>query len=256
MYIINHCLKIQSDYPEGVNDVVINNISTQQVGDDHNFNIMVNPDFNTMYKELTYTDADSPSIYKVNIICEDDIAKKMIKAILKKSSRLSNIDFITDITGSEGSSYNQLLSLSRNGKKLLADSIIIVDPDVDLSLHKNIDPDYLIAIPNPDEHLWAIERRVVTYLYNLDGASDLFYSKEKDAVIADFNSLNITQHALNEDNLKIDPFKNWVKNNKQLFNKALTQYIKDNKEIFDPFSENLLRLINLRRQTKGLPPLK
>lgn len=256
LYIINHCLKIQSDYPEGVNDVVINNISTQQVGDDHNFNIMVNPDFNTMYKELTYTDADSPSIYKVNIICEDDIAKKMIKAILKKSSRLSNIDFITDITGSEGSSYNQLLSLSRNGKKLLADSIIIVDPDVDLSLHKNIDPDYLIAIPSPDEHLWAIERRVVTYLYNLDGASDLFYSKEKDAVIADFNSLNITQHTLNEDNLKIDSFKTWVKNNKQLFNKALTQYIKDNKEIFDPFSENLLRLINLRRQTKGLPPLK
>ena len=75
-------------------------------------------------------------------------------------------------------------------------------------------------------------------------------------MIADFNSLNITQHTLNEDNLKIDPFKTWVKNNKQLFNKALTQYIKDNKEIFDPFSENLLRLINLRRQTKGLPPLK
>ena len=256
LYIINHCLKIQSDYPEGVNDVVINNISTQQVGDDHNFNIMVNPDFNTMYKELTYTDADSPSIYKVNIICEDDIAVKTIKTILKKNSRNRNIEFIHSISAGESSSYHHLIALLQNGKKLLSDSIIIVDPDVDLSRHKNIDPDYLIAIPDPDGQGFAIERRIVNYLYNLDGASDLFQSKEKDAVIADFNRLNITQHTLNEDNLKITPFKTWVKNNKQLFNKALTQYIKDNKEIFDPFSKNLLRLINLRRQTKGLPPLK
>ena len=219
---------------------------------------MINPDFNTMYKELTYTDVNSPTVYKVNIICEDDIAVKMIKSILNnRRSRLSNIDFMTDISGGEGGSYKQLLSLSRNGKKLLSDSIIIVDPDVDLSSQRNIDPEYVMAIPDPDEHYFAIERRVVNYLYTLDGASSLFQKKEKDAVRSDFNALGINQHNISDkQQLNTTPFKDWVRNNKQLFNRALNQYVKDNQVLFAPFAEKLLRLINLRRQNKGLPPLK
>lgn len=101
-----------------------------QVGSDHNFNIMINPGFNIIYKELTYNESSLPSPYKVNIICEDSIAIQAIKSIIKNTIVKQNIEFISDISDKKGTPWKTLTSLVKNGKKLLSDSIIVLDPDV------------------------------------------------------------------------------------------------------------------------------
>lgn len=118
-----------------------------------------------------------------------------------------------------------------------------------------------MKIPEPDDKLLALERRIVYYLYNLDGASKIFETKEKDAVIKDFTESGIFEDNIIDNNKEnkressIELFKEWYNENHNLYKKALTQYIKDNRDIFNPFVKELLALINERRATKALPPL-
>ena len=128
LYLIDYCLGLQKDAYTS-EEIVINDISTRQVGSDHNYHIKINPDFKEIRKELTY-DEDKFSLYKVNLICEDKVAKNALRKIIKKRNILNNVEFIYDISGIEGSSWKSLISLAKNGKKLLEDSIIILDPDV------------------------------------------------------------------------------------------------------------------------------
>lgn len=255
LYLIDHCLRLQLKDTSFLEKIVINNLSTQQVGDDHNFNIMINPGFNTIYKELTYNDSSTPSPYKINIICEDDVAVQALRIILKPTV-CHNLEFITNISGAEGTPWKGLVSLSKNGKKLLEDSIIVVDPDVNLSSQSNIDSNYIIKIPEPDNKLFPLERRIVYYIYYLDGANQLFNDREKDAIKSDLTRFHIFSSNLSDTNsLSISPFKNWKDENKRLYTKALRQYIKENPQIFLSFRTELLELINSRRAKKALPPL-
>lgn len=256
LYLIDHCLRLQLKNKEALDEIVINNFSTQQVGNDHNFNIMTNPDFNTIYKELTYNESSSPSPYKVNIICEDEVAIQALKLIIKSRNILQNIEFISDISGTDGSPWKSLISLTKNGKKLLADSIIILDPDVPSQAISALNYEYILKIPEPDDNLLALERRIAYYIYNLDGASDLFAQKEKSAITSTFNAHHIYEdNIIDKVKLNTQPFKMWKNENKTLYKKALRLYIKDNPEIFNSFLEKLLILINNRRATKALPPL-
>lgn len=130
LYLIDHCLRLQLENASVSKEITINNISTMQVSSDHNFNIMINPGFNIIYKELTYNESSLPSPYKVNIICEDSIAIQAIKSIIKNTIVKQNIEFISDISDKKGTPWKTLTSLVKNGKKLLSDSIIVLDPDV------------------------------------------------------------------------------------------------------------------------------
>lgn len=101
-----------------------------------------------------------------------------------------------------------------------------------------------------------MERRIVCYIYGLDGASKLFEKTEKDAVKSQFARYHIYQDSLyDKQNFSTEPFKHWKKDNMIFYKKALTQYIKDNDSTFTPFVRQLVKLINDRRSTKALPPL-
>ena len=257
LYLIDHCLRLQLTKPNGFDNIVINNISTMQVGGDNNYNIMVNPSFKTIYKELTFKNIDEPSPYKVNIICEDKIAEDAIKAIIKKRAILSNIDFISNLTDNTGNSCNALISLVKNGKKLLDDSIVILDPDIPNERISRLDQTYITKIPDIDNKNLCLERRVVYYIFNLDGAHELFRLKEKDAFLQSFTQLGIFQNnIINPHLLSTDPFKQWQQENKKLYKKALSYYLSDNSTLFDSFRNLILVLINTRRASKALPPLE
>lgn len=124
-----------------------------------------NPDYNTIYKELTYQTLTSDD-YKINILCEDDVAKKIITSILSKKSLTSTINFISNISGRTGTSCNSLLALVRNGKNLLSDSIVIVDPDVNINRTNINGFNDLLKIPDSNE--LPVEKRVLYFIYNLD----------------------------------------------------------------------------------------
>lgn len=257
LYIINYCIQLQADIPTGESDIVINNISTQQIGNDNNYSIMVNPDYKTIYKELTFQDVSEPSPYKVNIICEDELGISVMKKILKPSIN-KNIEYISDLgdTSSAGISYNSLISLAKNGKKLLDDSIIIVDPDVPNNKIESVNFPFLAKIPSSDELLLPIEQRIVQYLFSLDGSNPIFSSIEKSAFIQTCTDCEIYQENYDNPNTKVIKFKNWRAYNKKLFNKALAQYLKDNSDTFTKFRLDIIELINARRAAKALPPLE
>lgn len=256
LFLVDYCLKLQEENPDALDEVVINNISTQQVGDDHNFNIMINPDFKTIYKELTFTDtSESSELYKVNLICEDSIAAEALKKIIKKRNIIKNIDFITDVSGTEGSPWKGLVSLAKNGRKLLDDSIIVLDPDVPEGEITRLNFPFILKIPDINSKAFCLERQIVNYLYHLDGSHELFKDKEKDFIISEFTNHGIFSDNIDSGNISSDLFKKWVSKNKTYYSKVLTQYIKENKDVYSEFANHLLMLINQKRAKKALPPL-
>lgn len=262
LYLIDYCLGLQKDAYTS-EEIVINDISTRQVGSDHNYHIKINPDFKEIRKELTY-DEDKFSLYKVNLICEDKVAKNALRKIIKKRNILNNVEFIYDISGIEGSSWKSLISLAKNGKKLLEDSIIILDPDVPQEAIDKLGRgirEYVIKIPDPDGLLLSMETRIVRFLMLLDGSSEFYSDTEKNAIIANFAKYDIYASDINGDahseiTLKTKKIKAWKDSNTDLYNRGLTKYIKDNSSLFKNFVDELAELINKRRAAKALPPLR
>lgn len=253
LYLIDHCLRLQLESELIKENITLNNISTMQVGDDNNFNIMINPDFKTIYKELTYNEASEPSPYKVFIICEDDVAKDFINKIIKTKKIKNNIEFITNVSEQVGCSWTGLISLAKNGKKLLEDAIIILDPDVEQTKIDSCNYEFITKIPDAKDQLLSIEKRIVKYVLEQSGDHSIFKQKEKSARIAELSDLNIS--SINIDKISSDKAKNWKEKNESFYNKALTSYIKDNRKMFDEFVDKILLLINERRSKKALPPL-
>lgn len=247
---------MQNEISNGKELIVINNISTQLVGDDLNYNVMVNPSYKTIYKELTMQNPHEGEQYKVNIICEDELAKAVLKKIIKKKIIIQNIEIITDITGAEGTPVNSLISLAKNGKRLLEDSIIVVDPDVPNNQISKAKFDFLLKIPSEDGEGFPLEQRVIYYLRNLDGSDKIFMDMEKTAFLKSCVDCGIYAENYNDRSTKVDYFKNWRNKNKSFFKKALTRYIHDNEEIFSKFRIELIGKINQRREAKGLSPFE
>lgn len=237
--------------------LVIDNISTMQVGADRNFNFMVNPSFKVIRKELTYMD-EIDSLYKVNIICEDEVAVEALKRIFKRGTLSRSVEYIGNLTeGEKGSPYNFLISLARKGQRLLEDSIIILDPDVDEKAMRKANNRFLLKIPEPDHYLLPLERRIVYYISQLDGSSPLFKEMEKSAIISTYNRYNIYEdNILNKEEMDVSAFKKWREDNKKIYNKALSQYIKDNEDLFHQFLEQVITLVNDKRRIRSLPLLE
>lgn len=254
LFLVEEFLKIQKEY--SINDATLINISTQLVGKDCNYKIMTNPPYKQIYKELTFETIGTESLYKVNILCEDVLAKTVIKKIIKSPLILKNIDFITDITDEPGTSYKNFFSLIKNGVKLLSDSIIIVDPDVnDIEISK-LQKKFTYLTKIPDKNNYPIEKRIAYYIHDdLDGSEEnIFKEREKSARLSDMYEHNIS---FNKNDKNINPFKIWAKDKKNngFFLKCLELYLKKNSVYFNEFRENVINLINQRRVENGLPAL-
>lgn len=248
LYLIQYCLNkyIKKDSL----DVKINNISTMGVANNQ-YSIMINPEYKQLYKELTYKNTDDiDKIYKINIICEDEISKLVIKRVLKERKFNNAVEFITNLDEhKKGNSSTALLSLARNGKRLLKDSIIVVDADINIDKIQN---EFLLKIPDCDD--FAIEKRIIIYLLDLDGDDALFKDHEKMQVESTITDINININKIRQTGLK--ECKKWAENNKYLFQRAITRYVNDNRDnIFDKFRENIIMLINKKREENFLPKL-
>lgn len=259
LHLMQYCIDkyiIQEKLGE---EIKINNISTVQASA-RNYNIIINPEYSKIYKELTLSDIekDMHEISKINIICEDEMAKMFIERIIKTNKIKKVINFIHDVSGDEsGTSYTGLISLAKNGKKLLDDSIIIVDADVDNSKIKEAKNDFLLKIP--DMNNFAIEKRIVVYLLELDDASDFFAIKEKTAIKKQMtdSDINIDLNEIKKDiSSYIKQCKKWVESNSDTFGRAFTHYINNNRSYYDNFRKDIVSFINEKRQKKFLPPVE
>lgn len=262
LYLIDYALKYQNRNKVYKEKICLNIISTAQVGDDQNYRILNNPTYKDAYKELTLKNPEDFPLYKVNILCEDDIAVTLIKRIIKSSKITSNIEFISNVSGSTGTPSTGLIALGKNGPKLLEDSIIILDPDVNPAdikhvLDRNVDvliiPDQLNQ-SNPKQAGLAIEKMIIKFICHLDGANPVFANEEKIAILNSFHHFNIYENQITPSD-NIQKYKHWQENNKAKFNSFLTIYVKENPNLFGTFRKNLLNMLNEKRSLKGLPLL-
>ena len=253
LYLIQHVLAMQN---QGKSGISVNILSTQYVRDGK-FRVVNNPDYKTAYKELTFRDEDNTSLYKPNIIVEDEVALNFFKKIIKQKKILNNINLISDLSYDEkGNSFTYLKTLITKGAVLLEDSIIIFDADVSLT---DMKPYKVPFFKFPDKDDYAIEKRIIKWIYDLDGDHQLFkdVKLEKAAFISGFTDARI--YFLNDDEKvkkqDINVFKNWCKNNKRLFYKCMTQYIVYEEELFKTFRDDIIASINKKRKEKSLREL-
>ena len=227
------------------------------VGNDKNYNIEVNLEYNDISKELMYDSDNLTELYKVNVLCEDKMAEKFIKTILKTQKIKKAISFVTD---EEGMGYRSIIALAKNSKKVLKDFIFVVDADVGDNIVSSARNEDLLKLP--DKFGFAIEKAVVLYLLELDGSDSFFRNididkedikKQMTDCDIDININNLKGQA---PEYKINQSKSWCKKNYTIFSKALTRLIRDNEEHYYAFREKIISLINNKRADKSLPPIE
>jgi len=253
LYLIQYVIELQYKL-KNKEDIVLNMISTAFVSD-KNYNIIKNPDYNEAYKELTFRDIDTiHEIYKVFIICEDDVAEYFLKRVIAKNRVLSRLEFLHGLNEGEiGNGCNGLKSLIKNGQKLLNNCIVFFDPDVDVSDLKKYSSKFLVL---PSRYGMAFEKEVVKYIYDLKGDDEFFkrFNKERDAFINDFSDKEILClsdiERIKKDNVK--KYKNWANMNINNFKKYVTYYVKHN-DCVDSFRLELEKTLNDIFTQKGLP---
>lgn len=264
LYLIDHALKYQNRHPNCKEKCALNIISTALVGDDDNYRILNNPTYKDAYKELTLKNPEDEPVYKISVLCEDQVAIKLLKKIIKSRAILNNIEFISNITGdttNPGTSCNALISLGKNGSKLLEDSIIVLDSDVSKRVlpsiqSKNVD---VFIIPDSENTSnlcgLAIEKDILKYGANLPGNNPFFETVgEKIAFLNSLHNYQILESSIDQ-NDNINKYKNWYNDNKSTFNTLLALYVRNNSTLFEPFKSDLLAAINKKRTKKGLPLL-
>lgn len=254
LYLIQYVIELQERLKNS-EDVVLNMISTAFVSG-KNYNIIKNPSYDEAYKELTLRDAeDIHGIYKINIICEDDVAEYYLKRIISKKDVLSRLEFIHSLNeGIVGNGCTGLKSLIKNGQKLLEDCIIVFDPEVNVSDISKYKSKFLVL---PSEYEMPIEKEIVKFIYDLPGDDEFFikFDKERNAFIDEFTKCGIMYlndlDLVRTDNVK--KYKTWSSLNNADYKKYVTYFVKRNKALMDDFRKKLEDDIDEMFIRKGLP---
>lgn len=253
LHLMQYCLNKYINSKKS-DDIKINNISTILVGEDRNYKISINPSYNDICKELTYDSNNLTDLYKVKIICEDKMAEKFIKTIIKTKAIKNALSFLC---GDDGRSYGAIIALATNGKDVLNDFIFIVDADVDDKKIKKAKNNMLLKLP--DKNSFAVEKSVVLFLLELEGSDILFSEHEKEEIKKQMTDcgVDIDTNSIKNNNpaYKIEQCKKWCQDNFGIFSKALTRLVRDNEEYYNSFKERLVLLINKNRERKSLPPI-
>ena len=252
LYLIQYAMRKQEVLLDK-DSLLINMISTAYVAD-NNYRVLVNPTYNIAYKELTFENPmDVENLYKISILCEDDVAVRYLKDIIKTREIIRNLEFIHDMNSdSEGTSYKTYKQLIRNGEKLLGDSVIVFDPDVDI---KDLKGKKSAFIKLPSYYELPIEKEIVKYIHDLPGDDPFFryYNKEQASFINDFSQYGIESYLVEDmKNSKTNKFKNWANSDKN-FKRYMNYYAKYNTIIIAPFRKALIDMINEKYAIWSLP---
>ncbi|HEY4543893.1 MAG TPA: AAA family ATPase [Tissierellaceae bacterium] len=260
LYLISHALQKQKKLGN-MSDIKVNMISTAFVSD-NNFAIRNNIDYATAYKELTLKNFnDLEDIYKVDIICEDELAATFIKRILKTQDITKHLNFITDLgadNGSKGNSYQTLASICKNGATLLSNAIVVFDADVPESVTKKI-KNFHRFIKLPDKNNLPLEKAIVYYILELDDSADFFTrnDKEKLSYKQNFSEFGISLELDPEKHRQanVNSYKKWAENDDK-FLTYITRYVHDNKSYFSTFRDEFIEHLNSLFRKQLLPEFK
>ncbi|NHQ84869.1 ATP-binding protein [Iodobacter sp. HSC-16F04] len=243
------------------NRITINFFSCSEVGSDNNYPILINPNYNLAYKELTFKEPiEVINNKKISIFLEDDCALMFFKKIVKSTKILSAFNFkykFESETKNPGTPYSALISLCKNFPDLLKESIVILDPDVKENITNGIKAKNTFLLL-PDAKNVALERRMIAYIVGLENDDKFFkkFKKEKAIFISEIKDAGVVQaevhQILDEQITKIDHCKKWAKNSASSF-KMYVGYYCDNELKKDLFMTSLINRVNEINIARGMP---
>lgn len=255
LFLIDEVLKMTSEIEK--NKIAVNFITSAF---NEGLEIWHNPSYKIAKRELTLADdKEKVNLTKVKVLCEDDVAVNLIKAII--GQRLTRkCEFQANLSPSkDGNSWSFLEKLATEATALLKDSmsIIIFDGDVDKKKLKNKNFDKILQIPTIENSNFAFEKELVNYILN-KSASDKFFqevSKTKEQFRQSFveNGINLK----NSDKNKTEYYKKWYNSvDGRTIKKYQRLLVKENKTIFDEFKAEFLKKMNQIFKENGFPTIE
>lgn len=245
--LINHVIEKQNLMNNGKDKICLNMISTRFT-DNGAYNIITNPDYNQAYTELTLKGKSSSAREKIFVILEDDVEKQLFNLVIRKREAKKYMKRISNLTNfSKGNSFTFLLKLAKNAEELLKNAIIIFDADV----KENLDNYRTSVYKMPSLYGLCLEAEIIKYIVELPGDANLFRecNKEKQSFINDFAQKDITNFEISFLKRNSKRCKNWKDSDKN-FLKYVRIYVKENRNIFDPFEKSIYKDINEKFHTK------
>nr|WP_198984183.1 AAA family ATPase [Herbaspirillum sp. ASV7] len=243
------------------NRVAINFVSGSSAAEDKNYPIIVNPEYQLAYQELTLErPEDVAGAQKIDVFCEDPIAIHYVKRLIKNAEVLKLVSFHSNLNqeaANGGTSYTSLANLCKNFSLLLKNSFVIFDADVPDGMTKSIkDKDTFMLLPDADN--LALERRIICFILELPNNHDFFsrFKREKTAMMNDMKRAGIFSltkaDVMDEKKVPIGQCKNWVEKHEADFKKYVTYYCAQ-LEGREDFVSSFVDRINLINRRKGLP---
>lgn len=245
--LINHVIEKQNLMNNGKDKICLNMISTRFT-DNGAYNIITNPDYNQAYTELTLKGKSSSAREKIFVILEDDVEKQLFNLVIRKREAKKYMKRISNLTNfSKGNSFTFLSKLAKNAEELLKNAIIIFDADV----KENLDNYRTSVYKMPSLYGLCLEAEIIKYIVELPGDANLFRecNKEKQSFINDFAQKDITNFEISFLERNSKRRKNWKDSDKN-FLKYVRIYVKENRNIFDPFEKSIYKDINEKFHTK------
>lgn len=245
--LINHVIEKQNLMNNGKEKICLNMISTRFT-DNGAYNIITNPDYNQAYTELTLKGKSSSAREKIFVILEDDVEKQLFNLVIRKREAKKYMKRISNLTNfSKGNSFTFLSKLAKNAEELLKNAIIIFDADV----KENLDNYRTSVYKMPSLYGLCLEAEIIKYIVELPGDANLFRecNKEKQSFINDFAQKDITNFEISFLERNSKRCKNWKDSDKN-FLKYVRIYVKENRNIFDPFEKSIYKDINEKFHTK------
>lgn len=245
--LINHVIEKQNLMNNGKDKICLNMISTRFT-DNGAYNIITNPDYNQAYTELTLKGKSSSAREKIFVILEDDVEKQLFNLVIRKREAKKYMKRIINLTNfSKGNSFTFLSKLAKNAEELLKNAIIIFDADV----KENLDNYRTSVYKMPSLYGLCLEAEIIKYIVELPGDANLFRecNKEKQSFINDFAQKDITNFEISFLERNSKRCKNWKDSDKN-FLKYVRIYVKENRNIFDPFEKSIYKDINEKFHTK------
>lgn len=245
--LINHVIEKQNLMNNGKDKICLNMISTRFT-DNGAYNIITNPDYNQAYTELTLKGKSSSAREKIFVILEDDVEKQLFNLVIRKREAKKYMKRISNLTNfSKGNSFTFLSKLVKNAEELLKNAIIIFDADV----KENLDNYRTSVYKMPSLYGLCLEAEIIKYIVELPGDANLFRecNKEKQSFINDFAQKDITNFEISFLERNSKRCKNWKDSDKN-FLKYVRIYVKENRNIFDPFEKSIYKDINEKFHTK------
>ncbi|MHC9161533.1 AAA family ATPase [Exiguobacterium profundum] len=231
--------------------------------------VYLNPSYETVKEEMAYmiqNEEEEKSPPKINVLCEDEVAKFIINATIKTRDITKRIEFIKT-ENDNGIGFPQLISFYKKTKPLFDNqSLIFLDGDIDekVLLDKAINPKDLstaMTIIPGGEHNLCFESWITYDLFKKSNDDPVFRKLKKPASYFKdrFHSISHVTYDIFLNDPQNDMFskicKNFISNTPEISKKYMREFIRSTKE-FEDFRNLIIEKLNFIANKKGYPDFK